>query len=151
LHGHTLLQGERRGHLLKFLIEIQRQGRNNEQPRPSGKQILEEFYEYCRFNYKLSVPMDVEGAGKKVASDLSRRLNDYYGCLESEAPDLVVIHIPVGRKGGGLCADPPMEDEIYSSFYRLQRRRGSDVTSRADNRKMAVHGLRGRWNFQPQR
>lgn len=104
LCAHDLLEGEKRGDLLRYLVQEQRGGRYtrpvaNDWPKPTGKQILFEFYKW--WNKENGEPLphnpaETEESGKRLVSELADALEEYY----ETADDPLVIKIQRGRWEG---------------------------------------------------
>jgi len=102
---HELLQGEKRGELLKYLVRIQREGRyehpySDQKPSPTGKRILFEFYKHWARNNgerdQWPTPEDSEEAGKKLIGELAEALDRYYKFVD----DTLIVRISRGRGEG---------------------------------------------------
>lgn len=74
--------------LLRYLVEIDEAGRfdppfKRDKPKPTGKLIVEEFYNYRFKEFLEDPPEDTALAGKRLVGKLRRKLEEYYG----ESPD----------------------------------------------------------------
>jgi hypothetical protein len=104
LCAHDLLEGEKRGDLLRYLVQEQRGGRYTrpvtyDWPKATGKQILFEFYK-C-WNKRNGEPLphnpnETEESGKRLLRELADALEEYYKTLD----DALIIEIQRGRGEG---------------------------------------------------
>jgi hypothetical protein len=123
---HHRMQGELRPHLLRYLVRIQREGRYAGQPRPIGKQILTEFYEYAINEFRIKRPRDPDVTGKKLVGELSNALDDYYDSGPG-VNDRIIVRISGGR---GFGYEPSVEIRAETRAETVTvRSSGTDVVS----------------------
>ena len=101
---HELLEGEKRGDLLRYLVQAQREGRYEkpvgpDSPKPTGKQILLEFYKWWNRKNGEKPPENLNAAeesGKRLVGELADALEEYYASVD----DPLIIKIQRGRRDG---------------------------------------------------
>jgi hypothetical protein len=92
-----LIDGKRRPHLLKFLIDKENEGYFRSTPPPIAKKFYADFYEHENSEFKVPIPGKTDTSGRQLIHELKDALEAYYRGPGMHDP--VLIEVLAGRQG----------------------------------------------------